>query len=75
MLGSVCNINVQAVSYIFKGWTKSLFTFQTTIKNKIFTLDKNLLIKNKLDKNCLFIIKVHKCGFYFLKIASFKCDT
>ena len=39
------------------GWTRSLFTFQMTIKNKIFIL----------DKNCLFIIKVHKYGFYFFK--------
>ena len=39
-----------------KGWTKSLFTFQTTIKNKTFTW----------DKNCLFSINVHKCGLYFL---------
>ena len=27
------------------------------------------------DKNCLFIIKIHKCGFYFFKTDSLKCDA
>ena len=35
--------------------------------------DKNIIFT--LDKNCLFIIKVNKCGFYFVKPTYLTCEA
>ena len=48
----------------YTGWSKSPLTCHTMIKKKLVIC----------KKKCLFILKVHNLGFYFLKITSSICD-